>query len=333
MRYLRNIFYIFIFSAIISSCEDIMELDTKDLESKMVVYSYLTNEDSVVVVVSSSYSIFGDNKTPRDSIKPQVMVSINDSDYQKMTRDDSYNTYSIAFPTHIGPILTDPYAKTFLYKYTPQSGDKLSFIIEDLFTGTTLTAETIIPAKPQFEIEVSRIDTVYYDSTPPLRNMKDYYSLTLKCTIHNIDQENNFYIIDYVDYHEHKSFKNIYSSDPIFEDDGFSGIGYSDAYFNDNYFSDSDYTFEFTIDNRDNSRVEMEDGIYTIVLGSVRLIQLSEEMYLYFKSTYNALRSYNDIFAQPLKLYTNIKGDGYGFVGGAYHSYSDTLKYILKCKK
>ena len=62
-----------------------MELDTKDMESKMVVYSYLTNEDSVVVVVSSSYSIFGDNKTPRDSIKPQVMVSINDSDYQKMT--------------------------------------------------------------------------------------------------------------------------------------------------------------------------------------------------------------------------------------------------------
>lgn len=320
MKFTPNIFILLIIAIISNSCEEIMNLDTKDIESKMVVYSYLTNEDSVVVVVSPSSSIFGNSPASKYALDAQVMVSVNGTEYQKMTRNDHHNTYK--------PI--DSLANAFVYEYVPQSGDMLSFIVEDLSSGTTLTAETTIPAKPQFEIELVGVDTIkYYNGLI----YKDYYQPRFRCTIHDPARDKNYYAIEYINHSGRKSINNVYSEDPIFQNMTEETYFLSNAFFNDMLFDGQSYSFEFSFENSENARKEVGKDIYTIVYGRVRLIQLTEEMYLYFSSSHEALNHRGDLFSQPQQLYTNIQGDGYGFIGGAYHAYSDTLEYYFKCQK
>ena len=76
-------------------CEVVMEIDAKDVEPKLIIQSYLTNEDSIAVVISSSSSIFDGHIDDNSATDPKVMLSINRSEYIVLDRDDFYNTFSL----------------------------------------------------------------------------------------------------------------------------------------------------------------------------------------------------------------------------------------------
>ena len=86
-KMISSFFIIILTSIVICGCEADMEIEHEDIEPKLIVQSYLSNEDSVVVVLSSTSSIFADNLPQnKDSSIYNVMVSINGSEYKTMER-------------------------------------------------------------------------------------------------------------------------------------------------------------------------------------------------------------------------------------------------------
>lgn len=322
-------------------CEVVMEIDAKDVEPKLIIQSYLTNEDSIAVVISSSSSIFDGHIDDNSATDPKVMLSINRSEYIVLDRDDSYNTFFTNDYGYLsdqvvitGNFASDSTAKTFIHKYTPKPGDDISFKIENPDTGETLYGETTIPLKPRFKIEVISIDTAYYSVAPPLNFQEDYLDIELRCTIQDPPNERNYYKLDYIDYTTHhiqdingdrRAIRYISSNDPIF-----NGRSYTSPYFDDLSFDGKTYSFTFRLKDRAKRTLSGDDE-YSIIYGNVRLVHYSEEMYLHLKTIQKYTNDRGDIFSQPQRPYSNIQGDCYGFIGGAYHSYSDTLKYFMKC--
>jgi hypothetical protein len=59
--------------------------------------------------------------------------------------------------------------------------------------------------------------------------------------------------------------------------------------------------------------------------GLFKLHSMSEEMYRYCKSKEYSQQYNQNIFSQPNQLYSNIKGDAYGFHISESYSYSEPI--------
>ncbi|MBR5609962.1 MAG: DUF4249 family protein [Bacteroidales bacterium] len=340
---ISSFFIIILTSIVICGCEADMEIEHEDIEPKLIVQSYLSNEDSVVVVLSSTSSIFADNLPQnKDNSIYNVMVSINGSEYKTMERDDTYNTLAAKledpFIDSTGKVgsnlIPESGSKAFIYKYTPMEGDNLSIMIENFTTGETYSAQTTIPSKPVYKLEVISLDTLYTDDAPPFKLMGEYLGITLKCTIYDPAGEKNFYKLEYIDYindgniyrNGRRVIRRVISDDPIFNESSIVS-----PYFSDNLFNGKSYSFIFSAPIYPGNRIKINNEIYSIIHGNFRLRQLSEEMYLFLKSHESYVSNSRNILSVPYKVYSNINGDSFGVIGSAYHSYSDTLKYSMKC--
>lgn len=372
-----------------TACEEIIELEGEYVEPKMIIQSVCTNEDKIVVAITSSGTIYNTSDTG-EVFDPVVKVSINGSEPQECTRElgaSPYKTHasvlrlkSIDYPLKetykngiegkvyetSAPIKfpyiyisEDTYEPLFTFNYQPKEGDVIDIFAKDLKSGTIVKATTQIPKRTEFDIKVLEIDTTVSYKPYAVTGM----SVTIECTIHDPADASNYYVLEYLDRASYliyffdalpyidnpqypfwyKSFQTlpISTRDQIFYDPNITtSVIYKSElmgqnwyvesepersfYFNDETFNGKSFSLIFKI-NTNTHGAEEVPWHTGIIDGIFKLHSMSEEMYRYCKSKEYSQQYNQDIFSQPNQLYSNIKGDAYGFHISESYSYSEPI--------
>ena len=393
MKGVLNISSLLILLFLMISCEEIIELEGEYVEPKMIIQSVCTNEDKIVIAVSSSGTIY-DTPDTGEVFNPIVKVSINGSEPKECTREVGASPYKshvsssimksidyplketyrngfegkvyettvpVKFPYTF--VSEDTYEPLFTFNYRPKEGDVIDIIVEDLTSGTTVKATTQIPRRVEFDVKILEIDSTDLNLYMPysITNM----SATIECTIHDPANVSNYYVLEYLDRSRHlvyffdalpyidkpeypfwyKTFQTypISTRDQIFYDPNITtSVIYESElmwqrwyveseplrsfYFNDETFDGKSYSLILKISTDfhglDCASVPWHTGM---IDGLFKLHSMSEEMYRYCKSKEYSQQYNQDIFSQPNQLYSNIKGDAYGFHISESYSYSEPI--------
>lgn len=391
-----SIRYILLVSIILlaaTACEEIIELEGEYVEPKMIIQSVCTNEDKIVIAISSSGTIY-DTPDTGEVFNPIVKVSINGSEPKECTREVGASPYKthvsssimksidyplketykngmegkvyettvpVKFPYTF--VSEDTYEPLFTFNYRPKEGDVIDIIVEDLKSGTTVKATTQIPRRVEFDVKILEIDSTDLNLYMPysITNM----SATIECTIHDPANISNYYVLEYLDRSYYlvyffdalpyidkpeypfwyKTFQTypISTRDQIFYDPNITtSVIYESElmgqrwyveseplrsfYFNDETFDGKSYSLILKISTDfhglDGASVPWHTGM---IDGLFKLHSMSEEMYRYCKSKEYSQQYNQDIFSQPNQLYSNIKGDAYGFHISESYSYSEPI--------
>ena len=375
-----------------TACEEIIELEGESVEPKMIIQSVCTNEDKIVIAVSSSGTIY-DTPDTGEVFNPIVKVSINGGEPKECIREYGASPYDL--PNRSSPIYADyrlkePYYDGYVHKrkfdsiipigferftrtpddiiytydYYPSELDIIEIFVEDPKSNTKLEAQTQIPRKVKFDIELIKVDTVLYNVFDHGMNLKGL-TATFQCTIHDPKQENNFYMLEFLDrsgglWHflatlqhlENPKYPDwytvakplpIHTKDKLFYD---PNIPVNNYYYSDGYYYNigENRTIYFTDDTVNEEPLSFvfrlgasaivqiysywEENIFmntNLIDGLFKLHSMSEEMYRYCKSKEYSQQYNQDIFSQPNQLYSNIKGDAYGFHISESYSYSEPI--------
>lgn len=393
MKSVLNISSLLILLFLMISCEEIIEMEGEYVEPKMIIQSVCTNEDKIVIAISSSGTIY-DTPDTGEVFNPIVKVSINGSEPKECTREVGASPYKshvsssimksidyplketykngmegkvyettvpVKFPYTF--VSEDTYEPLFTFNYRPKEGDVIDIIVEDLTSGTTVKATTQIPRRVEFDVKILEIDSTVLNLYMPysITNM----SATIECTIHDPANISNYYVLEYLDrsislvyffdalpYIDkpeypfwYKTFQTypISTRDQIFYDPNITtSVTYKSElmgqrwyveseplrsfYFNDETFDGKSYSLILKISTDfhglEGASVPWHTGM---IDGLFKLHSMSEEMYRYCKSKEYSQQYNQDIFSQPNQLYSNIKGDAYGFHISESYSYSEPI--------
>ena len=201
MKGVLNISSLLILLFLMISCEEIIELEGESVEPKMIIQSVCTNEDKIVIAVSSSGTIY-DTPDTGEVFNPIVKVSINGGEPKECIREYGASPYDL--PNRNSPIYADyrlkePYYEghvhkrkfdsiipirfervtrtpddiIYTYDYYPSELDIIEIFVEDPKSSTKLEAQTQIPRKVKFDIELIKVDTVLYNVFDNGRNQKE----------------------------------------------------------------------------------------------------------------------------------------------------------------
>lgn len=391
MKGVLNISSLLILLFLMISCEEIIELEGESVEPKMIIQSVCTNEDKIVIAVSSSGTIY-DTPDTGEVFNPIVKVSINGSEPKECTRELGASPYKSHVSTSIMKsidyplketyrngfegkvyettvpvkfpytfVSEDTYEPLFTFNYQPKEGDVIDIFVEDLKSGTTVKATTQIPRRVEFDVKILEIDTTVVNEPHSTINM----SATIECTIHDPANVSNYYVLEYLDRSYYlvyffdalpyidkpeypfwyKTFQTypISTRDQIFYDPNITtSVIYESElmgqhwyvesepersyYFNDESFDGKSYSLILKISTDFHGLKGASVPWYTgIIDGYFKLHSMSEEMYRYCKSKEYSQQYNQDIFSQPNQLYSNIKGDAYGFHISESYSYSEPI--------
>lgn len=286
-----------------SSCEEIIDFNGKQAQSKVVMNCHVEPGGKVEIVLSPSKFIFGEKDDSEHSYwTPGDIENINEIDKADITL--TINDHNVR-PERITAGYYEYQADAF------QPGDKLAIHAEVGYFGT-VTAEEVFPHAPQ----ILSLDTIrFFD--------KDEYTLYMRALIKIKDTpgEKNYYRLllnRYVIY-EFEGKEELgprYTYFAIDQDIAMSsltneGIVDEDSnmfhIFPDDLFNGKEYTI--------NIYFPLAQGSYLLkekTLMQFELQSLTESYYLYMRTLEQSYNS--DVFSQPVRIYSNVE-NGYGILG------------------
>jgi hypothetical protein len=298
------------------SCEKEIPFDNKDYSQKLNVYSIISPDSEMIVRVGKTELLYSGVTPPLYDIDSlNVELSINEEEYLVLQYYKDEDLYMVDKKPHVG--------------------DVVKLRIRDLKGHfPTVTSETHIPTIPNLKVEDIRKEYRYnvIEHTNPLEleggKHQDDTVAIIKCKLSDLEYENNYYSMTLVE-KDFPSISNCFDSDdPIFSDNrvtssiDYMPIGFSN-YFDDSIFNGQEYNFLISTFIRVYGRSESKP-IKKIIEKYILSIQsLSKSAYLYHKSLLYARCSAQDIFAQPVSIYSNIE-NGYG-VFGSVATVKDTI--------
>ncbi len=170
----------------------------------------------------------------------------------------------------------------------------------------TILAETFIP-------KFKDLDTIFYENinkTEPDDDFEKYFArLNIKFTDNASEQ--NFYMITMFNWWTYYQTENIIIKDIIETD---RRIGASELFFNDNLINGQNYNMQIDVayKGRDTVAVYMD------------YCNISNEMYKFFKTKYLLQKTYDNPFAEPVIIYSNVVNGAGIFAGYSAKSYNFT---------
>ncbi|MDR1098366.1 MAG: DUF4249 domain-containing protein [Tannerella sp.] len=281
-----------------SSCNNDVDFKGKEPASKMVVNAVINSQsDTSLIKLSESTFIYSDVK-PKFIENPNIEVKINDrpvtTSFDHVKRMNSYYNFTASL----------------------HPGDKVEVSVHTAEHGTVYGAD-IVPQAPVIasvdyewftgQDNYSRLRTLVTVKDKP--NEKNYYRILIKGkSILEYEGAPTFDEVDwqFLDVHVDQEilFNNI---------DGIAGNDtdtHTYRIFSDDLFQGKEYTLNVYV--RQDKPEEDSWGMVIRRLIKVEIHALSESLYLYLRSL--EIASNEDIFQEPVKVYTNIEG-GYGVLG------------------
>jgi hypothetical protein len=297
----NNLYIVLIISVLqLSGCEKNVDFNGKEPAPKMVVNAVINIEsDTNLIKISESVFDFSTQK-PCIVENPEIHLNINGKECNQLWLDTIIGVHSY-------------------YKFVSKlnSGDRMEFSAHTQKHGTVKGYDIV----PRNTVEIKNIDHSWF-----IKDGKGY--LRLYVTLKDNPQERNFYRItvrtkgDMV----HPSIqepnniwalKNIFIDDEMLfhnptetEEDGKFPNFY--RIFTDDMFRGKEYTLNIYIEETN----AMDDPWidYARQYVKVEIHTLSEKLYQNLHSQELAIGRSDDVFAEPVKIYTNIQG-GYGILG------------------
>ena len=309
MKY-RGAFLIPVSLILLSACEKTLEFNDEITDPKLTIGA-LANTDTTFMVYLYQSAFFLDVQSftlaPFDlPSQATVQLSVNGAAFYNIPLDVSENI--------------------FISDYRPSINDRLSLTVS-CEGFETITTQTTVVERPLFEI----IDHYIFYSKSPEKMMSDGLMhpidfwgtdsvMNISCRITDPGNMKNFYRLSVRSIGSGKEIplgaddwalaKDIFSSDDIlFIDKNVSTSinGWPEHFsnvFDDSLFDGKEYSF--TVESR------QRDAEYTWV--EIELQHVSEDFYKYLKSIELAQCSANDIYAEPVNIFSNVE-NGYGILG------------------
>lgn len=273
-----------------SNCERVVEFDGEYKERKLVLNSFIgCNLESNTVTASKSAFIFAPNEYVEyiDNLPMEIKVNGIDCD-------------NIQF------LYTGEYA----YRVNLKAKDKIT-IKAYPDNGEVVTAEEIMPDKPTIlSVDTARFfqdNQLYMRTLIKIKDIpgeRNYFRLHVRNrVIFNEGSMNEYYIEDTKYFINQDIVLSSLSGNEIKDEGNLYRI------FPDDLFKDKEYTINVYFTFKELYPRERGEII-------VELQAISESMYLYLRSL--ELAQNREVFDEPVKLYSNIKG-GYG-IWGTYNS-------------
>lgn len=281
-----------------SSCNSDVDFNGKEPASKMIVNAVINcQSDTNLIKLSESTFIFSEVKSELIE-NPNIEVKINDQpvtvSFDHIIKTNSYYN----FITSLHPsdkveasVHTAEHGTVYGVDYVPRPPEVVSVDYEWLtgqdnhsYLRTFVTIKDIPNEKNYYRILIKGKSLLEYDGAP---------------TFDEIDWQ--FFDV-YVD--QEILFNNI---DGIVGNDKNTHIY---KIFSDDLFQEKEYTLNVYV--RQDKSGEDSWGMMNRKFINVEIHALSENMYLYLRSL--EIASNEDIFQEPVKVYTNIEG-GYGVLG------------------
>jgi len=115
----------------LTSCEDYVDIEIPQQEKKLVAYSFISPQDSLIkVFLGNSFPLFANSSNPEfEMILNNATVRINDG-INEITLPFNYQTFSYEYPTEDYPIVA---GKTY-------------YLTIEVLGYKTITAQTTVPA-------------------------------------------------------------------------------------------------------------------------------------------------------------------------------------------
>ncbi len=305
----REIFIIPVFVLLLSACEKTLEFSGGITDPKLTVCA-LASPDTTFKVYLYQSLFFLDIHT----YSSQFYLDSDAAVQLLVNETDLYSTSS------------DTIESIDLSGYKPLINDELSLTVS-CEGYETVTAQTTVLERPSFKI------TDHYSlySKNPVEVMSDgmihpidFWGtdtvMNISCMINDPGNVSNYYRLSVKSIVSTKegplgvddwaTVKDIFSSDDIlFVDNNISVSinGWPEHFsnvFDDSLFDGKEYTF--AVESRQRS------AAYSWV--EIELQHISEDLYKYLKSVELAQCSTNDIYAEPVNIFSNV-GNGYGILG------------------
>jgi hypothetical protein len=281
-------------------CEKDIDFGGKEPAPKMVVNAVINAQsDTNLIKISESVFDFSGQK-PGIVENPEIHLNINEKECGQIWLDTIIGVHSY-------------------YKFVSElnAGDKIEFSAHTPKRGT-VNAYDIVPNNA---VEIKNIDHSWFikDGTGYLR---------LYVTLKDNPQERDFYrivvktkgILMHPSIHEPD---NIWSLKNIFIDDEMlfhnptetEGEGKSPNFyriFSDDMIQGKEYTLNIYIEESNSADSNWNDYVRQWV--KVEIHTLSENLYQNLHSQELAIGPSDDVFSEPVKIYTNMQG-GYGILG------------------
>ncbi|MDL2255436.1 DUF4249 domain-containing protein [Parabacteroides sp. OttesenSCG-928-K15] len=300
--------YLFLFSFLFASCENYIEFKGEDKETKLVINHVIdTSKDTQYLDLSASYFLFGDNDydwwDPSSSVQPGGWDGQwPGGDIGNLPIEVTVNGESQALS--LGSSQLE-------YKAALQAGDKIAIDVDHEWTGRVHVEETV----PEVPVILS-VDTLrFYDAERECLFMRSLI------TIKDNPRERNFYRLiirkktlysegtqwEYLDETTHyyidqdPALNSLADQTSEDEDENVCRI------FSDNIFDGKEYTINVYFLLGFNAKELKEKVSFDI-----ELYAITESLYLYLRSLEQSWKS--DVFSQPVRIYSNVKG-GYGILG------------------
>lgn len=308
------IYFLLVFLITLSTCESDYNLNIPDYGRKIIINGFLSTEDTISVQISESKFILDTIFYYKPLKNPTVQLWI-DNQYI----EDLQCRYSISFLAQhkIDSI-------TYLSKYKPLPGS--TYTIRVVCQGLP---EAVATLKMPGIVPIDRIDTIIMEN-----RVERQYSLTFK----DSSVETNYFFIkffvtrlglaayscDTTIFKSEWDFKPefLYNEKFIFSDKQFNGKEAEVRYLIPSVLRDLIHNQPSW--NSDCSQTSIDKIVYRKMY--VKLYNCSEEFYLYYKSFRTTLEIGDDVFYEPVKVYSNVK-NGYGILAG-YSTFIDSSQYV-----
>jgi hypothetical protein len=282
-----------------SSCEKYVDFKGKELAPKMVINSIIhAKSDTGVIKISESVFDYSDQQ-PEVVENPEIHLSINGKECNQVWLDTIIGIHAY-------------------YKFVSQLnvGDKVEFSARTTKHGTVHGFDNV-PAVT----EIKNIETSWF-------KRDGFGYLRLYVTLKDNPLERNFYRIlirtnniivhpsiqeplDYWDLAEiFIDDEILFNSSTEKDESGKTPNHY--RIFSDEMFSGQEYTLNIYIENGNFAEDTQLDYVRQNV--KVEIQTLSEKLYQNLHSQELASGTTDDVFYEPVKIYTNIQG-GYGILG------------------
>jgi hypothetical protein len=331
------------------SCQKEIEFDSKLIAPKMVINGFIQQDSLISITIGTSKTIAGVNK-PNVWIDDATVKLFVDGEEKETLSTFNIADYSINFYNSNSPQTVGD--STHLIKcYRSQSikaetGKTYKLVVSHP-NYKTVTCETTIPQS----VIIESIDTIYLnDSYDGYAN----YKLKIKIKFKDPSGEKNYYRLVYkrlVGYSYPKNYDpkdtttmivvsyeeigtQIDSEDPIInpsEKDAndllFGSSSNTFNIFTDDLIKGKEHELSFNDFNYAYNPSEIDTSINEFFMLNIDLQSITHEAYLYMKSVGASNYYSNDLFSEPIPIFTNIE-NGIGIFAG----YSSSLISISKGK-
>lgn len=326
IKYLPIISLLIVFTA----CIDEIKLNEEYTNKKLVVSSFITNGENIVVNLYQSKPI---NSKNEPAIKTKAKVVLYENGTEKETLE-TITKYSGYYDNESQAYIND---STYMYtskKTEVKTGNTYKIVVE-CEGYETVTAETTVPSM----VPITSFDSLTVHKE---RNGYHYNEYNFKLNFTDPAQQNNYYrlivsssiaqkstlilgtdTIEFINTDNYPRSSDFISSDPLLSNENkdansyvFGELDNRYGVFSDEMIEGKSYELNFTANFQNFSSREIDYEAGEFIKVKLVLQSLNADMFFYLRSI--DAQEYSDymMFTEPVPIYSNVE-NGFG-VFGAY---------------